>query len=86
MSASQGIEKAPTCGASSHAPERTRTSTDQLVHKALNHVRAAWMRVAASRSCKSLGLLDVLDAMEGMDVVTVVVTGMTTCVRSVSAT
>jgi hypothetical protein len=33
-----------------------------------------WMLLAASRSCKSWGLLDALDAMEGVDVVTSVVT------------
>jgi hypothetical protein len=31
-------EKAPHCGAFSSAPERTRTSTDHTVHKALNPV------------------------------------------------
>jgi hypothetical protein len=75
-----------------YAPERTRTSTDQSVHKALNQVRAVWMLWAASKLCKLRGLLDALDAMEGADVVTRVVRRddhigaiVTTCVRSVSA-
>jgi hypothetical protein len=63
--------KAPTSGAFPSAPEKTRTSTDQSVHKALNQVRVVWMVSAASRTSKSCGLLD---AMEGMDVVTSVVT------------
>jgi hypothetical protein len=57
-----------------NAPEKTRTSTDHTVHKALNHVHVVWMLLAASRSGKSLGLLDVLDVTEGVDVVTSVVT------------
>jgi hypothetical protein len=67
-------EKAPQCGAFPDAPEKTRTSTDHTVHKALNHVRAVWMRSAASRSCKSWGLLHASDVMERVDVVTSVVT------------
>jgi len=55
------------------APERTRTSTDHSVHKALNQVRAAWMHPAASRSPKPGRLWDALDAAETMDVVTAVV-------------
>ena len=70
----EGMKKAPTCGAFVHAPERTRTSTDHKVHKALNHVRAAWMLSAASRSSKSRGLLDLSEGMGGVDVVTSVVT------------
>jgi hypothetical protein len=30
------MKKAPTCGAFPDAPEKTRTSTDHTVHKALN--------------------------------------------------
>jgi hypothetical protein len=39
-----GHEKAPLCGAFPDAPEKTRTSTDHTVHKALNLGRRAWMR------------------------------------------
>jgi hypothetical protein len=70
----QHEKKAPTRGAFLHAPEKTRTSTDHTVHKALNYVHVVWMLLAASRSGKSLGLLDALDATEGVDVVTSVVT------------
>jgi hypothetical protein len=34
------MKKAPHCGAFPYAPEKTRTSTDQSVHKALNLGRA----------------------------------------------
>jgi hypothetical protein len=36
-----GTRKSPVFRGFSSAPERTRTSTDQLVHKALNHVPRA---------------------------------------------
>ncbi len=35
------MKKAPLCGAFHSAPERTRTSTDHSVHKALNLNRPA---------------------------------------------
>jgi dihydroxyacid dehydratase/phosphogluconate dehydratase len=34
-------KKAPLCGAFPSAPERTRTSTDHTVHKALNLIQLA---------------------------------------------
>jgi hypothetical protein len=40
--------KAPPLQGLSHAPEWTRTTTDQMVHKALNPIRAAWMGAQVS--------------------------------------
>ena len=52
----------------SNAPEWTRTTTDQAVHKALNLIQRAEIRLPASRSSILRGFLDTLDALDGMDV------------------
>jgi len=56
------------------APERTRTSTDHTVHKALNLGQAVWMLPGASKSSKLRGSVDGLDLLDAVDVVTGVVT------------
>ncbi len=48
-------EKAPQERGYSSAPKRTRTSTDQMVHKALNLAR----RNPPSPRAKSMGKLDI---------------------------
>jgi hypothetical protein len=61
----------PRCGAFHSAPERTRTSTDHSVHKALNLNRPAEMGLPGFRGRKLGGFLDALDGLVRMDVATV---------------
>src|SRR5947209_10167174 len=56
------------------APERTRTSTDHSVHKALNLDRPLSMLLVASKSTKLRVSVDALDGLDVVDVVTGVVT------------
>ena len=56
------------------APERTRTSTDHSVHKALNTGRRVWVLPGASKSSKLRGSVDGMDGLDGMDVATGVAT------------
>ena len=51
-----------------HAPEWTRTTTDQAVHKALNFASPAWMLSEASKPSSLRAFLDALQASEAMDV------------------
>ena len=71
---SSGQRKSPAVQGFPSAPEKTRTSTDHTVHKALNLERPVSMLLRASRSSKSCGFVDVLDVMDALDVVTAVVT------------
>ena len=57
-----------------HAPERTRTSTDHSVHKALNLNSGPLMLSRASDSSKLRGSADAMDALPGVDVATAVAT------------
>ena len=62
----------PGCRDTSHdAPERTRTSTDHTVHKALNQIQPASMSPGASRTSSLRGLLDALDGFDEVDVLKV---------------
>jgi hypothetical protein len=74
-------QKAPLCGAFQGAPERTRTSTDHTVHKALNLIRRASMPISGHFRARLGALVAVLDVLEGVDVATSVAT---VCVSATS--
>ena len=63
------VEKARCAGLPS-APEKTRTSADHTVHKALDLERRASMLPLESRSSKCGGFVEALDAMDTVDVFT----------------
>jgi hypothetical protein len=59
----------PGCPDTSHdAPERTRTSTDHTVHKALDLFQTVSIRPAAFTSSRSSGFRDASDRLDDMDV------------------
>jgi hypothetical protein len=68
------------------APERTRTSTDHKVHKALDLGRALEMLLLGSESSKLRRFLDGLDGMDALDVATGVATGFVVVASTGSAT
>ena len=51
-----------------YAPEWTRTTTDQAVHKALNRMRPVLMGPEASRSSSLRRFVDATDGSGGVDV------------------
>ena|SRR5690242_6619374 len=67
-------EKAPHVRGFPSAPERTRTSPDHTVHKALNLDGVVSLRLLASESSRLRGSIDGLDASDRVDVATGVAT------------